>query len=164
MGHAGDQVGALGRLGLGASHAPASAHALHASAHAPWSRRVYGATHPPPIGLGCSYCRLHRGQSHAELEWTVGPIPFEDGLGREVVLLVRLTRRGQHCCRQQDCFGSTFLGAFRSAVGLAPLPAGLSAHMHARFCPHTHIHTSLHSTRAISRAGMSSGQMQMGAR
>lgn len=31
--------------------------------------------------------RLHRGQSHAELEWTVGPIPFEDGLGREVVLL-----------------------------------------------------------------------------
>ncbi|KAL4437798.1 hypothetical protein ABPG77_005710 [Micractinium sp. CCAP 211/92] len=31
--------------------------------------------------------RLYRGQSHVELEWTVGPIPFEDGLGREVVLL-----------------------------------------------------------------------------
>ncbi|KAL4419672.1 hypothetical protein ABPG75_006770 [Micractinium tetrahymenae] len=31
--------------------------------------------------------RLYKGQSHVELEWTVGPIPFEDGLGREVVLL-----------------------------------------------------------------------------
>lgn len=30
--------------------------------------------------------RLHRGQSHVEVEWTVGPIPFKDGLGREVVL------------------------------------------------------------------------------
>lgn len=34
-------------------------------------------------------CRLHRGQSHVEVEWTVGPIPFKDGLGREVVLQVR---------------------------------------------------------------------------
>ncbi len=38
-------------------------------------------------------CRLYRGQSHVELEWTVGPIPFEDGLGREVVLLVSCSRR-----------------------------------------------------------------------
>lgn len=30
--------------------------------------------------------RLYKGQSQVEVEWTVGPIPFEDGLGREVVL------------------------------------------------------------------------------
>lgn len=33
-------------------------------------------------------CRLYQGQPQVELEWTVGPIPFEDGLGREVVLVV----------------------------------------------------------------------------
>ena len=30
--------------------------------------------------------RLYRDQPHVEMEWTVGPIPAEDGLGREVVL------------------------------------------------------------------------------
>ncbi|XP_077999782.1 lysosomal alpha-mannosidase-like isoform X1 [Glandiceps talaboti] len=29
--------------------------------------------------------RLYKGQKHAEFEWTVGPIPFKDGLGREVI-------------------------------------------------------------------------------
>jgi len=30
--------------------------------------------------------RIYKGQRHVEVEWTVGPIPFEDGYGREVVL------------------------------------------------------------------------------
>lgn len=30
--------------------------------------------------------RLHKGQAFVEFEWTVGPIPVEDGLGKEVVL------------------------------------------------------------------------------
>ena len=30
--------------------------------------------------------RLWRGAEHIEVEWTVGPIPFKDGLGREVVV------------------------------------------------------------------------------
>ncbi|XP_062034472.1 lysosomal alpha-mannosidase-like [Lepus europaeus] len=29
--------------------------------------------------------RLYRGQRHLELEWTVGPIPVDDGLGKEVI-------------------------------------------------------------------------------
>ncbi|XP_078660424.1 lysosomal alpha-mannosidase-like isoform X1 [Branchiostoma floridae x Branchiostoma belcheri] len=29
--------------------------------------------------------RLYAGQRHAELEWTVGPIPFKDGLGKEII-------------------------------------------------------------------------------
>lgn len=32
-----------------------------------------------------SVIRLYDGQDHFELEWTVGPIPFDDGLGKEVV-------------------------------------------------------------------------------
>ena len=28
--------------------------------------------------------RLWKGAEHLEVEWTVGPIPFKDGLGREV--------------------------------------------------------------------------------
>lgn len=32
--------------------------------------------------------RLYRGQPQVEVEWTVGPIPIEDGLGKEVVLVV----------------------------------------------------------------------------
>ena len=43
-----------------------------------------------PLLTAAIGCRLHEGQSHVELEWTVGPIPFEDGLGREVVLQVSL--------------------------------------------------------------------------
>ncbi|EFN53834.1 hypothetical protein CHLNCDRAFT_36397 [Chlorella variabilis] len=31
--------------------------------------------------------RLYRGQPQVEVEWTVGPIPIEDGLGKEVVLV-----------------------------------------------------------------------------
>lgn len=31
-------------------------------------------------------CRLYAGQPFVEFEWTVGPIPFDDGLGREVVV------------------------------------------------------------------------------
>lgn len=30
--------------------------------------------------------RLWRGAEHIEVEWTVGPIPFKDGLGREIVV------------------------------------------------------------------------------
>jgi alpha-mannosidase len=30
--------------------------------------------------------RIYKGQRHIEVEWTVGPIPFEDGLGREIIL------------------------------------------------------------------------------
>jgi len=30
--------------------------------------------------------RVYKGQRYVEVEWTVGPIPFEDGLGREVIL------------------------------------------------------------------------------
>ena len=30
--------------------------------------------------------RLYKGDEHVEFEWTVGPIPFEDGLGKEVAL------------------------------------------------------------------------------
>jgi alpha-mannosidase len=30
--------------------------------------------------------RLYKGQNYVEVEWTVGPIPFEDGLGREIIL------------------------------------------------------------------------------
>lgn len=30
--------------------------------------------------------RVYKGQKHVEVEWTVGPIPFEDSLGREVVV------------------------------------------------------------------------------
>ena len=58
-----------------------------------------------PLLTAAIGCRLHEGQSHVELEWTVGPIPFEDGLGREVVLVVSACGR-QHaekrcmmCCR-----------------------------------------------------------------
>ncbi|XP_070544770.1 lysosomal alpha-mannosidase-like isoform X1 [Ptychodera flava] len=29
--------------------------------------------------------RLFKGQRHAEFEWTVGPIPFKDGLGKEII-------------------------------------------------------------------------------
>ena len=28
--------------------------------------------------------RLWKGSEHLELEWTIGPIPFKDGLGREI--------------------------------------------------------------------------------
>ena len=28
--------------------------------------------------------RLWKGSEHLEVEWTVGPIPFKDGLGREI--------------------------------------------------------------------------------
>lgn len=28
--------------------------------------------------------RLWKGAEHLEVEWTVGPIPFKDGLGREI--------------------------------------------------------------------------------
>ncbi|KAL4856940.1 Alpha-mannosidase [Chlorella vulgaris] len=31
--------------------------------------------------------RLYKGQSQVEMEWTVGPIPFADGLGKEVVVV-----------------------------------------------------------------------------
>lgn len=30
--------------------------------------------------------RLWKGSEHLEVEWTVGPIPFKDGLGREIVV------------------------------------------------------------------------------
>jgi alpha-mannosidase len=30
--------------------------------------------------------RVYKGQKYVEVEWTVGPIPFEDGLGREIIL------------------------------------------------------------------------------
>lgn len=30
--------------------------------------------------------RLYAGQRHVEVEWTVGPVPIADGLGKEVVL------------------------------------------------------------------------------
>ncbi|KAL6770979.1 hypothetical protein ACKKBF_B33465 [Auxenochlorella protothecoides x Auxenochlorella symbiontica] len=33
--------------------------------------------------------RLYQGQAHFEVEWTVGPIPVSDGLGKEVVLEYR---------------------------------------------------------------------------
>jgi lysosomal alpha-mannosidase len=29
---------------------------------------------------------LYKNQKHAEFEWSVGPIPFEDGLGRDIAL------------------------------------------------------------------------------
>ncbi|XP_077995437.1 lysosomal alpha-mannosidase-like isoform X2 [Glandiceps talaboti] len=29
--------------------------------------------------------RLYKGQKHAEFEWTVGPVPFKDGLGKEII-------------------------------------------------------------------------------
>ena len=28
--------------------------------------------------------RLWKGSEHLEVEWTIGPIPFKDGLGREI--------------------------------------------------------------------------------
>ncbi|KAL4536505.1 hypothetical protein Ndes2437B_g05917 [Nannochloris sp. 'desiccata'] len=30
--------------------------------------------------------RVYKGKRYVEVEWTVGPIPFEDGLGREIIL------------------------------------------------------------------------------
>lgn len=30
--------------------------------------------------------RLHRDQKHVEFEWTVGPVPFKDGFGREIAV------------------------------------------------------------------------------
>jgi alpha-mannosidase len=35
---------------------------------------------------GTLITRVYKGQRYVEVEWTVGPIPFEDGLGREVIL------------------------------------------------------------------------------
>lgn len=36
--------------------------------------------------------RLYKGAAHVELDWTVGPIPIKDGVGREVVLRVGADR------------------------------------------------------------------------
>ena len=39
------------------------------------------------VCLSCVFsCRLYKGQQYVEVEWTVGPIPFEDGFGREIIL------------------------------------------------------------------------------
>lgn len=35
--------------------------------------------------------RLHAGQPYVELEWTVGPIPVEDGWGKEIVSRFKTT-------------------------------------------------------------------------
>lgn len=69
------------RLGLGGSSAqPAVKLDIVARGNTVWeARQVFG-------DWATLVTRLYRGQSHAEVEWTVGPIPFEDGLGKEVVL------------------------------------------------------------------------------
>ncbi len=37
-----------------------------------------------PCALGC--CRVYKDQPYAEVEWSIGPIPFQDNLGKEVIL------------------------------------------------------------------------------
>ena len=34
--------------------------------------------------------RLWKGAEHLEVEWTIGPIPFKDGLGREISVRFRM--------------------------------------------------------------------------
>lgn len=40
-------------------------------------------------GWGSVTLRLWRGGEGVEIEWTVGPVPVEDGVGKEVALRVR---------------------------------------------------------------------------
>lgn len=41
------------------------------------------------VGWGTLTTRLWRGARAAELEWTVGPVPVADGVGKEVALRLR---------------------------------------------------------------------------
>lgn len=80
----------------------------------PRLRGIAAFSQPAAMLLHCGR-RLFRGQAHAELEWTVGPIPFEDGLGREVVLRVR-------CSSSRWCwsFGASMQGALLPQLLSAP--------------------------------------------
>ena len=40
----------------------------------------------PVVDVTIGWCRLWEKALHAEVEWTVGPIPIEDKKGKEVVL------------------------------------------------------------------------------
>lgn len=41
------------------------------------------------VGWGTLTTRLWRGARVAEVEWTVGPVPIADGVGKEVALRLR---------------------------------------------------------------------------
>ena len=47
--------------------------------------------------------RLWKGSEHLEEEWTVGPIPFTDGLGREISVRPSAFLRLSYCQSLANC-------------------------------------------------------------